>query len=59
MNLASRLERIAEADQIVISQYTKEKVGEKFNLETIKIKEDKIKAFEDILEYYIVLSNKN
>jgi len=59
VNLASRLEGIAEADQIVISQYTKEKVVEKFNLETIQIKEDKIKAFEDILEYYIVLSNKN
>lgn len=59
VNLASRLERIAEADQIVISQYTKQKVVEKFNLETIQIKEDKIKAFEDILEYYIVLSNKN
>jgi class 3 adenylate cyclase len=58
VNLASRLEGIAEADQIVISQYTKEKVVEKFNLETIQIK-DKIKAFEDILEYYIVLSNKN
>ena len=59
VNLASRLEGIAEADQIVISQYTKVKVVEKFNLETIQIKEDKIKAFEDILEYYIVLSNKN
>jgi class 3 adenylate cyclase len=59
VNLASRLERIAEADQIVISQYTKQKVVEKFNLETIQIKEDKIKAFEDILEYYIVLSYKN
>jgi len=59
VNLASRLERIAEADQIVISQYTKQKVVEKFNLETIQIKEDKIKAFEDIFEYYIVLSNKN
>lgn len=59
VNLASRLEGIAEADQIVISQYTREKVVEKFNLETIQIKEDKIKAFEDILEYYIVLSNKN
>jgi class 3 adenylate cyclase len=59
VNLASRLEGIAEADQIVISQYTKEKVVEKFNLQTIQIKEDKIKAFEDILEYYIVLSNKN
>lgn len=59
VNLASRLERIAEADQIVISQYTKQKVVEKFNLEAIQIKEDKIKAFEDILEYYIVLSNKN
>jgi adenylate cyclase len=59
VNLASRLERIAEADQIVISQYTKQRVVEKFNLETIQIKEDKIKAFEDIFEYYIVLSNKN
>jgi class 3 adenylate cyclase/plastocyanin len=58
VNLASRLEGIAEADQIVISQYTKEKLVEKFNLETIQIK-DKIKAFEHILEYYIVLSNKN
>lgn len=55
VNLASRLEGIAEADQIVISQYTKEKVLEKFNLETIQIKE-KIKAFEDITEYYIVQS---
>jgi adenylate cyclase len=55
VNLASRLEGIAEADQIVISQYSKKKVLEKFNLETIQIKE-KIKAFEDITEYYIVQS---
>jgi len=55
VNLASRLEGIAEGDQIVISQYTKEKVLEKFNLETIQIRE-KIKAFEDITEYYIVQS---
>jgi class 3 adenylate cyclase len=55
VNLASRLEGIAEADQIVISQYSKEKVLQKFNLETIQIKE-KIKAFEDITEYYIVQS---
>jgi class 3 adenylate cyclase len=55
VNLASRLEGIAEADQIVISQYTKEKVQEKFNLETIEIKQLKIKAFEDIMEYYIVI----
>lgn len=54
VNLASRMEGIAEADQIVISQYTKEKVAQKFNLETIQIKEEKIKAFEDITEYYIV-----
>jgi len=55
--LASRLEGIAELDQIVISQYTKEKIQEKFNLEAIQIK-DKIKAFEDIKEYYTVLAQK-
>ena len=56
VNLASRMEGIAEADQIVISQYTKEKIAQKFNLETIQIKEEKIKAFEDISEYYVVTS---
>ena len=55
MNLASRMEGIAEADQIVISQYTKEKVSQKFTMETIQIKEEKIKAFEDITEYYVVM----
>jgi class 3 adenylate cyclase len=56
VNLASRLEGIAEADQIVISQYTMKKVAQKFNLESIQLREEKIKAFEDIVEYYIVLS---
>lgn len=55
VNLASRMEGIAEADQIVISQYTKEKVSQKFKLETIQIKEEKIKAFEDITEYYVAI----
>ena len=55
VNLASRMEGIAEADQIVISQYTKEKVSQKFNMQTIQIKEEKIKAFEDITEYYVVV----
>ncbi|HEX5673697.1 MAG TPA: adenylate/guanylate cyclase domain-containing protein [Nitrososphaeraceae archaeon] len=55
VNLASRMEGISEADQIVISQYTKEKVSQKFNMETIQIKEEKIKAFEDITEYYVVM----
>lgn len=55
VNLASRMEGIAETDQIVISQYTKEKVLQKFNMETIQIKEEKIKAFEDITEYYVVI----
>jgi class 3 adenylate cyclase len=55
VNLASRMEGIAEADQIVISQYAKEKVSQKFNTETIQIKEEKIKAFEDITEYYVVI----
>lgn len=54
VNLASRMEGIAEADQIVISQYTKEKVSQKFKMETIQIKEEKIKAFEDITEYYVI-----
>lgn len=56
VNLASRLEGIAEADQIVISQYSMEKVAQKFNLESIQLGEEKIKAFEDIREYYVVLS---
>jgi class 3 adenylate cyclase len=56
VNLASRLEGIAEADQIVISQYTMKKVAQKFNLESIQLREEKIKAFEDIVEYYIVIS---
>lgn len=56
VNLASRLEGIAEADQIVISQYTMEKVEQKFNLKSIQLREEKIKAFEDIMEYYVVLS---
>ena len=55
VNLASRMEGIAEADQIVISQYTKEKVSQKFHMETIQIKEEKIKAFEDITEYYVII----
>jgi hypothetical protein len=49
------MEGIAEADQIVLSQYTKEKVSQKFNMETVQIKEEKIKAFEDITEYYVVI----
>jgi class 3 adenylate cyclase len=55
VNLASRMEGIAEGDQIAISQFTKEKIEQKFNLETIQIKEEKIKAFEDITEYYLVI----
>ena len=58
VNLASRLEGIAEADQIVISQYTMEKVEQKFNLKSIQLREEKIKAFEDIVEYYVVLNQK-
>ncbi len=58
VNLASRMEGIAEADQIVISQFTKEKIEQKFNMETIQIKEEKIKAFEDITEYYVVTDQK-
>ena len=33
-----------------------EKVVKKFNLESIQLREEKIKAFEDIMEYYVVLS---
>jgi hypothetical protein len=32
------------------------KVAQKFNLESIQLREEKIKAFEDIVEYYIVIS---
>jgi len=54
VNLASRLEGKAEGGQIVISPSTMEKVKGKFNLQTIQIQGEKIKAFENITMYYII-----
>ena len=54
VNLASRLEGIANSDQIVISPFTMKEVKSTFQLKTMQIENGKIKSFEDIREYYIV-----
>jgi adenylate cyclase len=57
VNLASRLEGIAEGGQIIISSFTMAKIQGKFNVEAVTISNDndKIKSFKDISEYYRVL----
>jgi adenylate cyclase len=56
VNLASRLEGLAQDDQIVISSYTLAKIEDKFEVETVRITGDeKIKSFESISEYHKVL----
>jgi len=57
VNLASRLEGIANSDQIVISPFTMKEVNSNFQLKTMQIQNGKIKSFEDIREYYIVLAS--
>jgi len=39
VNLASRLESIAETDQIIISPYVKDLVNGKFNLQKVVLKQ--------------------
>ena len=39
VNLASRLESIAETDQIIISSYVKDLVNGKFNLQKVVLKQ--------------------
>jgi class 3 adenylate cyclase len=56
VNLASRLEGIAQNDQVIISSYTLAKTKGKFDVETVIITGDeKIKSFENIFEYHKVL----
>jgi len=56
VNLASRLEGLAQDDQIIISSYTLAKIEDKFEVETVIITGDeKIKSFESISEYHKVL----
>jgi class 3 adenylate cyclase len=56
VNLANRLEGKAQNGQIIISPSTMNKTkGEgKFHIEAVQIEGEKIRAFEDISEYYNV-----
>ena len=56
VNLASRLEELAEKNQILISEETKNKIINKFILRQISVNpKHKIKGFEYIKKYYEVL----
>ena len=56
VNLASRLQELAEKNQIIISSSTKNIIVNKFNLKKISVnQEHKIKGFEYNKEYYVVL----
>lgn len=56
VNLAKRLEEVAQKNQIVVSEETKNKVENKFNLKKIYVNSDhKIRGFEHIKEYYELL----
>ena len=56
VNLASRLEELAEKNQILISEETKNKIINKFILLQISVNPKyKIKGFEYIKKYYEVL----
>ena len=56
VNLASRLEEIAEKNQILVSEGTKNKIMNKFYLKKISVNPAlKIKGFDRIKKYYEVL----
>jgi class 3 adenylate cyclase/plastocyanin len=56
VNLASRLEKKATGNQIIVSSHTKERIQNEFSTKTILIKRgEEIKAFEYIHEYYEVI----
>jgi class 3 adenylate cyclase/plastocyanin len=57
VNLASRLESVANKDQIIASPSTKIRVKDEFNLKTIPI-EIPIKGFDNISECYEVVDKK-
>ena len=47
VNLASRLESIAETDQIIISPYVKDLVNGKFNLQKVVLKQP-LQSFPEV-----------
>ena len=56
VNLASRLEEIAEKNQILVSDGTKNKIINKFSMKKISVNPaHKIKGFDYIKKYYEVL----
>jgi class 3 adenylate cyclase len=56
VNLTSRLQELAEKNQIIVSRETKNIIADKFNLKEICVNPNhKIKGFEYIKEYYEVL----
>ncbi len=56
VNLASRLEEIAEKNQILVSDGTKNKIINKFSVKKISVNPaHKIKGFDYIKKYYEVL----
>ncbi|HJY15425.1 MAG TPA: adenylate/guanylate cyclase domain-containing protein [Nitrososphaeraceae archaeon] len=57
VNLASRLESVANKDQIIVSPSTKLRIEDQFNLKTIPI-ERPIKGFENISGCYEVIDKK-
>jgi adenylate cyclase len=57
VNLASRLESVANKDQIIVSSFTKIRIEDQYNLMTIPI-EGPIKGFENISECYEVTGEK-
>jgi adenylate cyclase len=57
VNLASRLESVANKDQIIVSPFTKIRIEDQFNLRTIPI-QSPIKGFENISECYEVIDKK-
>lgn len=57
VNLASRLESVANKDQIIVSPSTKIRIKDQFSLRTIPI-EIPIKGFENISECYEIIDKK-
>jgi class 3 adenylate cyclase/plastocyanin len=57
VNLASRLESVANKNQIIVSSFTKIRIEDRFNLRTIPI-EREIKGFENISKCYEVTSKE-
>jgi class 3 adenylate cyclase len=55
VNLASRLEGVATEDQIIVSQFTKMLIQDKFNLNTVPLQRP-IKGFENLSQCYEVIA---